>query len=93
MVGKGHTQIYRAWCKNRRGELERTLHNIAGPARDEVLDVVPVFPDRKGIPVHAHPLVCPESHGKWNKVVRFVTWLRREAAAPPSARIGTSSGR
>ena len=43
-------------------------------------DLVPVFPDRKGIPVHAHHLVYPEAHGKWDKVVRFVKWLRREAS-------------
>ncbi len=48
-------------------------------------DLVPVFPDRKGILVHAHHLVYPESHGQWSKVVRFVTWLRSEAtrASPP----------
>lgn len=45
-------------------------------------DLVPVFPDRKGIRVHAHHLVYPESHGKWSKVVRFVTWMRREAVLP-----------
>jgi LysR family transcriptional regulator, glycine cleavage system transcriptional activator len=43
-------------------------------------ELVPVFPDRKGIQVHAHHLVYPEAHGKWSKVVRFVEWLRREAA-------------
>lgn len=49
-------------------------------------DLVPVFPDRKGIQVHAHHLVYPEAHGKWNKVVRFVKWLRGEASrtAPPT---------
>jgi LysR family glycine cleavage system transcriptional activator len=47
-------------------------------------DLVPVFPDRKGIQVHAHHLVYPEAHGKWNKVVRFATWLRREATRSPS---------
>jgi LysR family transcriptional regulator, glycine cleavage system transcriptional activator len=43
-------------------------------------DLVPVFPDRKGILVHAHHLVYPASHGKWSKVVRFVTWMRRESS-------------
>ena len=56
-------------------------------------DLVPVFPDRKGIQVHAHHLVYPESHGKWNKVVRFVTWLRREAAVQAPAQIAKASGR
>jgi len=42
--------------------------------------LVPVFPDRQGIEVHAHHLVYPAAHGKWKKVARFVTWLRREAA-------------
>jgi LysR family glycine cleavage system transcriptional activator len=45
-----------------------------------LLDRVPVFPDRKVFQVHAHHLVYPESHGKWSKIVRFVSWLRREAA-------------
>lgn len=48
-------------------------------------ELVPVFADRKGIQVHAHHLVYPESHAKWNKVVRFVTWLRREAAVESPA--------
>jgi len=56
-------------------------------------DLVPVFPDRKGILVHAHHLVYPEAHGKWNKVVRFVTWLRREAAVQASAPKTRSRGR
>jgi len=56
-------------------------------------DLVPVFPDRKGIQVHAHHLVYPESHGKWNKVVRFVTWLRREAAVQAPAQIAKARGR
>lgn len=43
-------------------------------------ELVPVFTDRKGIQVHAHHLVYPEAHGKWTRVVRFVTWLRREAS-------------
>jgi LysR family glycine cleavage system transcriptional activator len=49
-------------------------------------ELVPVFSDRKAIRVHAHHLVYPESHAKWSKVVRFVTWLRREAAVPAPAR-------
>src|SRR5512134_1535118 len=53
-------------------------------------DLVPVFADRKGIQVHAHHLVYPESHGKWSKVVRFVTWLRSEASRP-SPRLQTRS--
>jgi LysR family transcriptional regulator, glycine cleavage system transcriptional activator len=56
-------------------------------------DLVPVFPDRKGILVHAHHLVYPEAHGKWNKVVRFVTWLRREAAVQASAPKTRARGR
>jgi LysR family transcriptional regulator, glycine cleavage system transcriptional activator len=56
-------------------------------------DLVPVFPDRKGIQVHAHHLVYPESHGKWNKVVRFVTWLRREASVQAPAQIAKARGR
>lgn len=43
-------------------------------------DLVPVFPDRKGVQVHAHHLVYPAAHGKWKKVAQFITWLRREAA-------------
>jgi LysR family glycine cleavage system transcriptional activator len=56
-------------------------------------DLVPVFLDRKRILVHAHHLVYPEAHGKWNKVVRFVTWLRREAAVQASAPKTRSRGR
>ncbi|HQR21869.1 MAG TPA: LysR substrate-binding domain-containing protein [Burkholderiaceae bacterium] len=46
--------------------------------------LAPVFADRKAVRVHAHHVVYPEPHGKWNKVERFMTWLRREAsrAAP-----------
>jgi LysR family glycine cleavage system transcriptional activator len=43
--------------------------------------LVPVFPDRKGVAVHAHHLVYPEAHAKWSKVERFVAWVRREVAA------------
>jgi LysR family glycine cleavage system transcriptional activator len=56
-------------------------------------ELVPVFADRKAILVHAHHLVYPESHGKWNKVVRFVAWLRREASVQAPARTATSRGR
>lgn len=42
--------------------------------------LVPVFPDRKEIAVHAHHLVYPEAHAKWDKVERFVAWVRREAS-------------
>lgn len=45
-------------------------------------DLVPVFPDRKPIQVHAHHLVYPEAHRKWDKVIRFERWLRREASRP-----------
>lgn len=41
--------------------------------------LVPVFPDRKGMRVHAHHLVFPETHGRWSKVQRFISWLRKEA--------------
>ena len=47
--------------------------------------LVPLFPDRKGIRVHAHHIVFPETHAKWGKVERFVKWLRREASRAPSA--------
>jgi LysR family transcriptional regulator, glycine cleavage system transcriptional activator len=48
-------------------------------------DLVPVFPDRRGMQVHAHHLVYPPPHGKWNKVARFVEWLRETSAVqdPP----------
>ena len=47
--------------------------------------LVPLFPDRKGIRVHAHHIVFPETHAKWGKVERFVKWLRREASRAPGA--------
>lgn len=43
-------------------------------------DLQPVFPDRKALQVHAHHVVHPIAHGEWNKVRRFVEWLRKEAA-------------
>ncbi len=46
--------------------------------------LVPAFHDRKGITVHAHHLVYPKAHGKWTKVERFVTWIRREASSASS---------
>jgi LysR family glycine cleavage system transcriptional activator len=50
--------------------------------------LVPVFPDRKGIRVHAHHLVYPEAHGKWSKVECFVGWLRREAGSASNGEKG-----
>ena len=43
-------------------------------------DLQPVFTDRKALQVHAHHVVYPIAHGGWNKVRRFVEWLRKEAA-------------
>jgi LysR family glycine cleavage system transcriptional activator len=50
-------------------------------------ELVPVFADRKAMQVHAHHLVYPSLHGRWNKVMRFVEWLRESAAAdtPPES--------
>lgn len=44
-------------------------------------DLVPVFDDRKGVPIHAHHLVYPRSHGQWSRVAKFTQWLREEIAA------------
>jgi len=44
--------------------------------------LVPVFPDRKGIRVHAHHLVYPATHGKWTKVERFKRWLLQAVSTP-----------
>ena len=44
--------------------------------------LVPVFPDRKAVTVHAHHFVYPPSHGEWTKVERFVSWVKRQAALP-----------
>ena len=41
--------------------------------------LMPVFPDRKGVLVHAHHLVYPKAHGQWPKVQRFVAWIREQA--------------
>lgn len=43
-------------------------------------ELVPVFPDRKGLQVHAHHLVYPAANGQRSKVAKFVRWIRREAA-------------
>lgn len=43
-------------------------------------ELVPVFEDRKGIPVHAHHLVYPRSHAQWDRVAKFTEWIREEAA-------------
>ena len=40
--------------------------------------LVPVFPYRKRIQVHAHHLVYPPSHAERSKVGRFVSWIRKE---------------
>lgn len=44
-------------------------------------DLIPVFPDLKGIEVQAHHLVFPHQHGQWSRVARFVDWVRTEARA------------
>ena len=43
-------------------------------------DLVPVFADKKSILVHAHHLVYPMLHGRWDRVAQFVEWIRAEAA-------------
>ena len=40
--------------------------------------LVPVFPYRKRIQVHAHHLVYPPAHAERTKVARFVDWVRKE---------------
>ncbi len=42
--------------------------------------LVPIFEDRKGIPVRAHHLVCPRGHSKWDAVEKFRLWLREEVS-------------
>ena len=32
------------------------------------------------VPVHAHHLVNPRSHGQWSRVAQFAYWLREEIA-------------
>jgi LysR family glycine cleavage system transcriptional activator len=41
-------------------------------------ELVPVFEDRKGMPVRAHHLVFPRAHGGWDRVEKFAKWLREE---------------
>lgn len=43
-------------------------------------DLVPVFEDRKGMPVRAHHLVYPRAHAQWERVERFTHWLRAEVS-------------
>lgn len=40
--------------------------------------LVPLFPYRKRIQIHAHHLVYPASHAERSKVRRFVSWVRKE---------------
>jgi LysR family glycine cleavage system transcriptional activator len=42
--------------------------------------LVPVFPYRKRVQVHAHHLVYPASHAQRSKVARFVSWIRKEVS-------------
>ena len=42
-------------------------------------DLIPVFPDLRGIEVQAHHLVFPHQPGQWSRVARFVDWVRGEA--------------
>ena len=42
-------------------------------------ELVPVFPDRKGIGVHQHHIAYPPHHGQREKVARFVSWVHKEA--------------
>lgn len=43
-------------------------------------DLVPVFPDRKGMTVRAHHLVYPRAHAHWDRVSKFTHWMRNEVA-------------
>lgn len=43
-------------------------------------ELVPVFPDRKAMTVHAHHLVYPRMHAQWERVGKFSQWLREEIA-------------
>lgn len=43
-------------------------------------DLVPVFDDRKGMPVRAHHLVYPRAHAQWERVDRLSQWLRAEVS-------------
>lgn len=40
--------------------------------------LVPVFPYRKHIQIHAHHLVYPPTHAERSRVARFVAWVRKE---------------
>jgi LysR family glycine cleavage system transcriptional activator len=40
--------------------------------------LVPLFPYRKRIQIHAHHLVYPTAHAERSKVARFVSWIRKE---------------
>lgn len=40
--------------------------------------LVPMFPYRKRMQIHAHHLVYPSSHAERTKVARFVAWVRKE---------------
>jgi LysR family glycine cleavage system transcriptional activator len=42
--------------------------------------LVPVFDDRKGMPVRAHHLVYPRAHAQWARVEKFTEWLRDEVS-------------
>jgi LysR family glycine cleavage system transcriptional activator len=42
--------------------------------------LVPVFPYRKRMQVHAHHLVYPPAHAERSKVGRFVSWIRKEVS-------------
>lgn len=43
-------------------------------------DLMPVFDDRKAMPVRAHHLVYPRAHAQWERVERFALWLRSEVS-------------
>ncbi len=43
--------------------------------------LVPLFPYRKRIQIHAHHLVYPTAHAERSKVARFVSWIRKEVSA------------
>lgn len=43
-------------------------------------EFVPVFEDRKSMPVRAHHLVFPRAHAGWDRVDKFAKWLREEVS-------------
>lgn len=47
-------------------------------------ELVEVFDQDFGIPVHAHHLVYPIQHAQWPRVEKFTNWLRSEAALTDS---------